>query len=180
MIIAFALTQGGWSEPARDGKLPILAVDKVSPEVIFLDGAVMVEKRPGFRVKTNSSELVPVKGQKDTYGSIGRVGGVNEGKAALKMATFIPLMGYREHSNPASQVLWIKVNGVEKPGWVFSGATNQQAIELLKKSFPGNRLLETQLDAGTPHLYIPLGSLAPGKKILVEYGLSPRSGIRVR
>ncbi len=144
--------------------MPILAVDKTSPEVIFLDGAVVVEKLPGFRVKTNSSELVPVKGEKDTYGSIGRVGGVNEGKAVLKMATFIPLMGYRGHSNPASQVLWIKVNGAERPGWVFSGATNQQAIELLKKSFPGNRLLETQLDAGTPHLYIPLGFACTGQE----------------
>ena len=179
LTVVSALACPGWSEPARAGSVQAFSADIAGTEVVFLDGAVVVEKRPGYRVKINSAELVPVKGNKNSYGTIRRVGGVNEGKTPLKLATFIPLSEYREQADPAHQVLWVKVNGVERPAWVFWGAANQPAIDLLKKSFPGNPLLQTQIEARTPNLFIPLGLLAPGKEILLEYELAPRSGIKV-
>lgn len=180
-MVAAAPISSVWGEPARtpkEGDFQAFASFVAESDVVFLDGAVVVEKR-GYRVKVNSSSLTAVPGKVDTYRVVGRVGGINEGKTSLKLATFIPLMQYREHPDAASQVLWVKVDGVQTRAFVFSGPLNQRAIALLKKTFPGNRLLETQIEGGTPNLFIPLKSLAPGKSILVEYELAPRSGLRV-
>lgn len=181
-MVAAALVSSVWAEPARppkEGDFKAFASFVADSDVVFLDGAVVVEKRPGYRVKVNSSSLTPVPGKVDTYRIVGRVGGINEGKSPLRLATFIPLMEYREHPDAASQVLSVKVDGVQTRAFVFSGPLNQRAIALLMKTFPGNRLLETQIEGRTPNLFIPLKSLAPGKSILVEYELAPRSGLKV-
>lgn len=83
-MVAAALISSVWGQPART-----LASFVAESDVVFLDDALAVEKRPGYRVKVNSSSLTEEPGKVVTYRIVGRVGGpVPQALAAL----VVPLM----------------------------------------------------------------------------------------
>lgn len=153
-------------------------------DVVLLDGAVSVQRIPGWQVKWNSSVLKPglPKGQ---YGGTTlsseqvTVGGINNSKQPLRALALIPLFQYRDRQNPNEELVSVSING--KPAECFvllSGESIKAAIEVGLKRFKHDKLFKSQLSPETPALFIDAGVIGSGNSLRIEYETKPRS-IRV-
>lgn len=149
-------------------------------DVVHLNGAVIVEKTPGYQVKWNSSRMSPGLAEGQYGGNTvsaaeNLVGGVNNAKQSLHVTALIPFFEFRTTEFPAKEIETVMVNGKPADCFLFlAGGNVNDAIETASQYFPDNKLFHTQLDPRAPLLFIDAGLVSPGDSLKIEYKTKPR------
>ena len=153
-------------------------------DLVLLDGAVTVQRIPGWQVKWNSSVLKPglpngQYGGTTLSGEQITVGGINNVKEPLRAIALIPLFQYRDKHAPNEELVSVQVNGKAANCFVLLPGDNvKEAIKMGLQRFKNDKLFQSQLSPDTPTLFIDAGTVGSGKSLRIEYETKPRS-IRV-
>jgi hypothetical protein len=150
-------------------------------DVIHLDGSVIIEKKSGYQVKSNSTSLTSLQEERNTYIEKSSIRGINKTGSSKYIITLIPLYKLRGVNDPAKKIRLVTVNKKAVKYTVFlPGKDSNRAIRIAKENFGDSTLFSTQLHPAAPILFIDAGNIQPNESIYIDYQVKTTGEIRVR